>query len=50
MTPVRDDWLTWLEWFFDNADFGPAHDDVMVLIYNDFKNKTGITVPEMEGF
>ena len=35
----------WLEWFFCNADFGPAHDDVMIGMFEDFQNETGEFLP-----
>lgn len=41
-------WQAWLEYFWDTADFGPAHGDVIDIMYRDFKAKTGITVEGME--
>ena len=35
----------WLEYFYDNADFGPADDDVRCLIMLRFEKKTGKRVP-----
>lgn len=36
----------WLEWFWCNADFGPAHDDVMAAYEYEFEAFTGTTVPK----
>ena len=36
----------WLEWFFCNADFGLAHDDVMINLFDEFHNETGELLPE----
>lgn len=33
------------EWFFDNADFGPAHEDVMIYHFEDFEEETGEILP-----
>jgi hypothetical protein len=31
-------------WFLKNADFGPAHDDVMTLYMEQFERETGIHI------
>ena len=33
--------LEWLEYFYQHADFGPAHEDVVDLIQNAFIDETG---------
>lgn len=38
----------WLEYFFENADFGPAHEDVVEIIYEKYKNAGGKPVDYME--
>lgn len=38
--------LEYLAWFYANADFGPAHEDVMCGLQDDFKNATGRRVPK----
>ena len=35
----------YLEWFFQNADFGPAHGDVMEIMNNKYEKETGLTIP-----
>ena len=35
----------WLEWFYCNADFGPAHEDVMIGMFDDFEAETGKKIP-----
>jgi hypothetical protein len=39
----------WLEWFYCNADFGPAHGDVMLGMYEDFEYETGKSIPSEIG-
>lgn len=41
-------WQAWLEDFWANADFGPAHEDVVDIMYAGFKERTGIVIPDME--
>jgi hypothetical protein len=36
----------WLEWFYFNADFGPADDDVRHYLMEDFMKETGKEMPE----
>jgi hypothetical protein len=36
----------WLEYFFANVDFGPAHEDVVDIIAENFVTETGKTMPE----
>ncbi len=38
--------LEWLKWFYQNADFGPADDDVRTTMKCWFKEKTGKDLPE----
>lgn len=35
----------WLEWFFVNADFGPADGDVRQMLQEQYEKKTGQTIP-----
>ena len=37
--------LEWLRYFYANADFGPADDDVRQIIQGCFEAKTGKSVP-----
>ena len=34
-----------LEWFFCNADFGPADGDVRLIMMEEFEEQTGKLVP-----
>lgn len=38
--------LEYLQWFYANADFGPAHGDVMIGLQEEFTEKTGKAVPD----
>jgi len=38
--------LEWLQYFYQCADFGPAHGDVVYLIAKDFMKETGKEMPE----
>jgi hypothetical protein len=38
--------LEYLKWFFENADFGPAHGDVMEEKNNEFEVQTGKSIPK----
>lgn len=38
--------LEYLKWFYMNADFGPAHSDVMYGLNERFKEDTGKDIPE----
>lgn len=38
--------LQWLKWFYENADFGPAHGDVMDCLQEEFKEQTKKEVPD----
>jgi hypothetical protein len=40
-----DEYL-WLKWFAQNADFGPAHEDVLGGLQEQYEQETGNTVPE----
>ena len=31
--------LEWLEFFYEYANFGPAHEDVMIMYMDDFKRE-----------
>ena len=33
-------------WFFANADFGPAHEDVVNILFQQFEEETNTAVPE----
>ena len=35
----------WLEWFWVNADFGPAHEDVVCELMRQFEKETGEILP-----
>lgn len=37
--------LEWLRWFYQNADFGPAHGDVIYILQENFKEQGG-EIPE----
>ncbi len=38
--------LEFLEWFFANVDFGPAHEDVVNILFDQFEKETNKAVPE----
>jgi hypothetical protein len=38
--------LEFLKWFFYNADFGPAHSDVLEQMLENFKEETGKALPD----
>lgn len=38
--------LEFLQWFYKNCDFGPAHEDVMELYQQQFVKRTGKLLPE----
>lgn len=38
--------LEWLKYFYEMADFGPAHEDVVSIIAKQFKKETGKILPE----
>jgi hypothetical protein len=38
--------LEWLQYFYQTADFGPAHEDVVSIIQDRFKEETGKDLPE----
>ncbi len=38
--------LEYLRWFHNNADFGPAHGDVMIYLQQDFVITTNKEVPK----
>lgn len=38
------DLLNFYKWFFEEADFGPAHDDVMEIYYQRYKSEKGVDV------
>jgi hypothetical protein len=37
-----DLYLKWLEYFMDNADFGPAHEDVVDILWQGFLEEEGL--------
>ena len=41
--------LEYLRYFFEEADFGPAHEDVVYIISSNFKEETGKDLPEGYG-
>jgi hypothetical protein len=38
--------LEWLNWFYCNCDFGPAHEDVLIGMKERFEKRTGKLVPD----
>lgn len=38
--------LEYLEWFYQNADFGPADGDVRFYMNHQFKKDSGMELPE----
>ena len=38
--------LEFLEWFYTECDFGPAHDDVIQIMQDSFEEDTGKEVPD----
>ena len=38
--------VDYLEWFVGNCDFGPAHEDVVYLMQQEYEEETGKKVPE----
>lgn len=38
--------LEWLEWFYLNCDFGPAHEDVVSILKDEFEKETGKKIPK----
>lgn len=48
-TIVRATELEYLRYFFEEADFGPAHEDVVYIISSNFKEETGKDLPEGYG-
>ena len=38
--------LEYLQWFYENADFGPADGDVREIMDREFKKETGKELPE----
>ena len=40
------DEIAYLTYFHQNADFGPAHGDVVLIIQENYKESTGKDVPE----
>lgn len=42
--------LEFLRWYFANADFGPAHDDVVDILMSQFQEETGMALPDGYGF
>lgn len=41
--------LEWLQWFYCNADFGPADGDVQRAMAERFKRQTGKALPDGYG-
>lgn len=40
------DELEYLRWFYNNADFGPAHEDVIYYMNEQYTDDTGDPVPD----
>lgn len=38
--------LAFLQWFYCECDFGPAHSDVVCMMNTQYKKETGNDVPE----
>lgn len=38
--------LEFLQWFYKNCDFGPAHEDVIDIMREQFEKREGKKVPE----
>lgn len=38
--------LEWLRYFYSRADFGPADDDVRLILEREFTRSTGKSLPE----
>lgn len=43
---IEKDVLEYLEWFWENADFGPADDDVRYIMQEEYESETGKKVPK----
>lgn len=41
-----DENLEFLEWFYSNCDFGPAHEDVISILHARYTRETGKNVPD----
>ena len=41
--------LEYLQWFYENADFGPADDDVRDILNEAFVDETGKQLPKGYG-
>lgn len=46
MTEEQKAELEYLQWFYQNADFGPAHEDVVYILNEQYTKRTGNPVPE----
>jgi len=46
MSKERATELEYLKWFRQNADFGPADDDIIFWMNKRFKEKTGKDLPK----
>lgn len=42
--------LEYLQWFYANCDFGPAHCDVILGMEEEFRDETGLEVPDGYGY
>lgn len=38
--------LEYLRWIYINMDFGPAHEDVLLILNHHYERETGNPVPE----
>lgn len=43
---MKDEEETYLYWFYWNADFGPAHSDVIAIMNSQYIKETGNSIPE----
>ena len=50
MDRVQADELGYLQWFYYNCDFGPAHEDVISIMNEEFMEETGQALPKGYGY
>lgn len=48
MPDFEDNYYDWCDYFFQNIDIGPAQDDVVAMMYENYKEETGNIVESME--
>lgn len=44
--PVEPAEYEYLTWFRQSCDFGPAHEDVIAAMHEDYTAETGNSIPE----